>query len=175
MKLRHLQKLAAVMVIAVLVTVSSCRKDLTPIGETTTANVYTNFSNYLPVLAKLYDAFAISGQTGGAGNPDIAGIDEGFGNYLREYFNMEELPTDEVSITWNDHTIHNFHDMTWDKNDIFISTIYDRIYYEISLDNEFLRNTTDAQLSKNGITGSNATTVKQYRAEARFLSPRSIA
>jgi len=169
MKLRHLQKLAAFMVIALLVTVTSCRKNLTPIGETTTANVYTNFGNYIQVLAKLYDSFAISGQTGGAGNPDIAGIDEGFGNYLREYFNMEELTTDEVSITWNDHTIHNFHDMTWDKNDIFISTIYDRIYYQISLDNEFLRNTTDASLAKNGITGANAAAVKQYRAEARFL------
>ena len=169
MKSRHLQRLAAIIVMVVLATVSSCKKDLTPIGETTTANVYTNFGNYIQVLAKLYDSFAISGQTGGAGNPDIAGIDEGFGNYLREYFNMEELPTDEVSITWNDHTIHNFHDMTWDKNDIFISTIYDRIYYQISLDNEFLRNTTDAQLAKNGITGSNAATVKQYRAEARFL------
>jgi starch-binding outer membrane protein, SusD/RagB family len=169
MKLRNLQKLAAITIMAMLVTVSSCKKNLTPTGELTTANVYTDYNNYIQVVGKLYDAFAISGQTGGAGNPDIAGIDEGFGNYLREYVNMEELTTDDVSIVWNDHTIHNLHDMNWDKNDIFISSMYDRIYYQISLDNEFLRNTTDALLTKNGITGSEATTVQQYRAEARYL------
>ncbi len=96
MKLRHLQKLAAIIVMGLLVTVSSCKKNLTPQGELTTANVYTNFSNYKPVLAKLYTSFAISGQTGGSGNPDISGIDEGFGNYLRVWFHMEEFDHDET-------------------------------------------------------------------------------
>ena len=108
MKTRHLQKLAAITVMVLLVTVVSCKKNLSPGGELTTANVNTNFANYLPVLAKSYDAFAISGQTGGGGKPDIQGIDEGFGNYLREFFNMEELTTDEVTIQWNDH-IHVNH------------------------------------------------------------------
>src|SRR5258708_39269955 len=98
MKIRPFQKLAYIILVGLLVTVSSCKKNLTPEGELTTVNVYSNFSNYKPVLAKLYTAFAISGQTGGAGNPDIAGIDEGFGNYLREYFNMQELTTDEAQI-----------------------------------------------------------------------------
>jgi hypothetical protein len=169
MKIRHLQKPAATVIIGLLVTLSSCKKNLTPEGQLTTAVAYTNFSNYKPILAKLYTAFAISGQTGGAGNPDIAGIDEGFGNYLREYFNMQELTTDEAQIVWNDGTVHNLHDMTWNNQNEFIRAMFDRIYYEIALDNEFLRNTTDAALSKNGITGSNLTIVKQYRAEARFL------
>ncbi|MDB5007355.1 MAG: RagB/SusD family nutrient uptake outer membrane protein [Mucilaginibacter sp.] len=169
MKIRHLQKLTAITLIGLLVAVSSCKKNLTPQGQVTTANVYTNFSNYLPIVAKLYTAFAISGQAGGAGNPDIAGIDEGFSNYLRELFNMEELTTDEASIVWNDGTVHTLHDMTFNSQCEFIGAMYDRIYYEISLDNEFLRNTTPALLSKNGITGADATTVTQYRAEARFL------
>jgi hypothetical protein len=169
MKIRHLQKLAALIILGLLVTVSSCKKDLTPQGQITTANVYTNFSNYLPIVAKLYTAFAISGQTGGAGNPDIAGIDEGFSNYLRELFNMEELTTDEASIIWNDGTVHTLHDLTFNSQCEFIGAMYDRIYYEISLDNEFLRNTTPDLLAKNGITGANAATVAQYRAEARFL------
>ncbi len=132
-------------------------------------NVYTNLSKYNPGVAKFYTSFAISGQTGGSGNPGMSGIDEGFGNYLREWFNMEELTTDEAIIQWNDHTIHNLHDMNWDANDVFITAIYDRIYYQIALDNEFLRNTTDAQLAKNGISGADVTTVHQYRADARFL------
>ncbi|HWD87519.1 MAG TPA: RagB/SusD family nutrient uptake outer membrane protein [Mucilaginibacter sp.] len=169
MKLRHLKTLATVTIIGALVTTSSCKKDLTPQGQTTTASIYANFSNYQGVLAKLYTAFALSGQAGPAGNPDIAGIDEGFSNYLRELYNMEELTTDEASIQWNDGTIHTLHDMTWNSQCEFIGAMYDRIYYEVSLDNEFLRNTTPDLLAKNGITGSDATTVTQYRAEARFL------
>lgn len=169
MKIRHLKQLATATVIGMLATVSSCKKDLEPQGLTTTASVYANFSNYPQVLAKLYTAFAISGQTGGAGNPDIAGIDEGFSNYLRELFNMEELTTDEASIQWNDGTIHTLHDMTWNSQCEFIGAMFDRIYYEVSLDNEFLRNTTPDQLSKDGISGSDASTVTQYRAEARYL------
>lgn len=169
MKIRHLKKLSVIMVIGMAVTVTSCKKNLTPIGQLTTANVYKDFGNYKQVLAKLYTSFALSGQQGPAGNADIVGIDEGFGNYLRELYNMQELTTDEAHIVWNDGTVHNLHDMTWNSQNEFIRAMYDRIFYEISLDNEFIRQTTDAQLSKNGITGGNLTLAKQYRAEARFL------
>jgi hypothetical protein len=169
MILKNYFKRTVLLVIGISTTVLSCKKDLTPKGAVTTATVYTNFSNYQPILAKLYTAFAISGQAGGAGNPDIAGIDEGFSNYLREYFNMQELTTDEAQIVWNDGTVHNLHDMTWNNQNEFIRAMYDRIYYEISLDNEFIRNTTDAKLAANGITGSNLTLAHQYVAEARFL------
>ena len=169
MKNQLVKKLTTVAVIALAITVTSCKKNLQPIGELTSANAYKNFSNYLPILAKSYTAFALSGQEGPAGNPDIAGIDEGFSNYIREYYNMQELTTDEAQIVWNDGTVHDLHDMVWTSQNEFIRAMYDRIYYEISIDNEFLRQTTDAQLASNGITGSNVTLVHQYRAEARFL------
>ena len=72
---------------------------------------------------------------------------------------MQELTTDEAAIVWNDGTVHTLHNMTWNNQCEFIRAMYDRIYYQISLDNEFLRNTDDAALSKNGITGNDATTV----------------
>src|SRR3954470_19665239 len=105
MKVKNIKLLAAIIVIAGSVTITSCKKNLVPEGQTTTANVYKTFSNYQQVLAKLYTAYALSGQQGPAGNPDIVGIDEGFGNYLREYFNMQELTTDEAAIVWNDGTV----------------------------------------------------------------------
>lgn len=169
MRLKLFTRLTFVTVLSVAVTLTSCKKNLTPQGQLTTASVYKDFNNYKSVLAKLYTAFALSGQQGPAGNPDVAGIDEGFSNYLRELFNMEELTTDEAHIVWNDGTVHNLHDMTWNSQNEFIRAMYDRIFYEISLDNEFIRQTSDAQLAANGITGANATTAKQYRAEARFL------
>lgn len=166
---RSLIYLVTIIVISVSVNLTSCKKDLTPKNASITADVYKNFDNYMPVLAKLYASFALSGQQGPAGKPDIAGIDEGFSNYLREYFNMQELTTDEAAIVWNDGTIHNLHNMNWNPQNEFITAMYNRIYYIISLDNEFLRQTTDDKLASNGITGDNLAKAKQFRAEARFL------
>lgn len=165
----YFKKLAAILIIGMAVSVSSCKKDLTPNYDQTTASVYKDFANYKPVLARLYAGFAISGQQGPAGNPDIAGIDEGFSNYIREYYNMQELTTDESIIAWNDGTVHDLHDMVWNSQNEFIKAMYDRIYYQIAACNEFIRQTTDGQLSSNGITGDNLTQAKHFRAEARFL------
>ncbi|HTD99556.1 MAG TPA: RagB/SusD family nutrient uptake outer membrane protein [Mucilaginibacter sp.] len=170
MKIRHLKTLVLITVMGTAVTITSCKKNLVPLGgQLTTADVYKDFKNYKPVLAKLYTSFALSGQAGPAGNPDVIGIDEGFSNYLREYFNMQELTTDEAQIVWNDGTVHNLHDMNWNNQNEFIRAMYDRIFYEISLDNEFIRQTSDAKLSSNGIAGSDLALAKQYRADARFL------
>lgn len=150
---------------------AACTKDLdrNPITEATTASVYTDFSNYKSILAKLYAGMATTGQTGPTGNADISGIDEGTSNYIRAYYQMQELPTDEAVMTWNDGTIQNFHRMNWTADDNFITAMFARIFYQISQCNEFIRQTSDAKLSSNGITGSNAEEAKTFRAEARFL------
>jgi len=149
----------------------SCVNDLNrqPFYDITSTTVYSNFANYKEVLAKLYAGYAVSGQQGPSGNPDIAGIDEGFSQYVREYYNAQELPTDEAVIAWNDGTLPEYHLMTWSSSNEFVRAMYDRIYYQVSLCNEFLRETTDAKLAGYGITGDNLTLAKNYRAEARFL------
>jgi len=156
-------------ILALVAVITSCKKDLTPYYETTSENVYKDFNNYKPVLARLYAGFAVSGQQGPAGKPDIGGIDEGFSNYIRQYYNMQELTTDEAIISWNDGTIHDLHNMKWTSSNEFIKAIYDRIYYQISACNEFIRQTSDEKLSGNGISGANADLARTYRAEARFL------
>ncbi|NTV83002.1 MAG: RagB/SusD family nutrient uptake outer membrane protein, partial [Bacteroidales bacterium] len=105
-------------IIAVLsILVTSCFKDLDTVpidpDEVTSASVYENPDSYIQVLAKLYAGLAVSGQTGPSGNPDISGIDEGFGQYLRGYWYMQELTTDEAVIGWNDQTIKDLHYQTW--------------------------------------------------------------
>ena len=47
--------------------------------------------------------------------------------------------------------------------------MYDRIFYEIALCNEFIRETSDANLSARGINGANLEEARKYRSEARFL------
>ncbi|HAL63951.1 MAG: RagB/SusD domain-containing protein, partial [Bacteroidetes bacterium 38_7] len=152
---------------------ASCTKDLdtVPIDKdvVTSAQVYENPKAYKQILAKIYAGLAVSGQQGPAGMPDISGIDEGFGQYLRGYWYHQELTTDEAIIGWNDQTIKDFHWQTWGAGDVFISAFYYRIFYQITLCNEFIRETTDAKLDERNVTGSLRTDIEHYRAEARFM------
>lgn len=142
---------------------SSCVGDLdvTPKDPNvvTSANVYQTVNDYKMGLAKLYATFALSGQQGPSGMPDIEGIDEGFGNYLRQYWNAQELTTDDAVISWNDATIKDFHWHTWTPTDVFIGALYSRIMYTIALCNEFIRVTE----------GNENADIKRFHAEARFL------
>ncbi len=151
---------------------TSCFKDLdtTPLDEDiqTADVVYNSPGAYRQVLAKLYAGLAVSGQEGPAGLPDISGIDEGFSTYLRQYWKAQELTTDEAVIAWNDGNIHDYEDQDWTPQNEFITAMYNRIYYQISLCNEFIRETTDAKLDDRGQSSLKAE-VATYRAEARFL------
>jgi hypothetical protein len=152
-------------------TASSCTDDLdlAPKYDVTSANLYNDFANYKLVLAKLYGGYALTGQEGPSGAPDVRGFDEGKSNYIRAYWQLQELTTDEAIVGWNDGTIYDLHDMDWSSSNEYIRMMYDRIYYQISLTNEFIRETTDAKLGERGITGANLEEAKKYRAEARFL------
>ncbi len=147
--------------------------DLTPKNELTSADAYKDFANYKSVLAKLYAGFALTGQTGPSGNADVGGFDEGKSNYIRAYWQLQELTTDEAVISWNDGTIFDLHEMDWSSSNEYIRMMYDRIFYEIALCNEFIRETTDAKLSERGVTGANLEEAKKFRAEARFLRAMS--
>ncbi len=152
---------------------TSCTKDLDTVPlnpkTITSATVFDNPDAYKSALAKLYAGLAVSGQQGPSGNPDISGIDEGFGQYLRGYWYLQELPTDEALIAWNDQTIKDFHYQTWDANDVFIKAFYYRIFYQVALCNEFLRQTTDEKLNERGVDDNLRAEIKHFRAEARFL------
>jgi hypothetical protein len=161
-------------IIAVLsFTVTSCFKDLDTLpidpDEVTSASVYENPDSYIQVLAKLYAGLAVSGQTGPSGNPDISGIDEGFGQYLRGYWYMQELTTDEAVIGWNDQTIKDLHYQTWGASDVFITAFYYRAIYQVTLCNEFIRETTDDKLNERGVSEEKKAEISYMRAEARFL------
>jgi len=163
--------LLAIAALAVINT--SCIKDLdtVPIDPdvVTAANVFDDPAAYKQILAKLYAGLSVSGQQGPSGMPDISGIDEGFGQYLRGYWYHQELTTDEAVIGWNDQTIKNFHGQSWGASDVFIAAFYYRVFYQISACNEYLRETSDSELDDRGVTGTLRDEIEYYRAEARFL------
>lgn len=150
-----------------------CFKDLNtiPLDEdvVTSGVVYDDPQAYIQVLAKLYAGLAVSGQQGPAGQVDIQGIDEGFGQYLRGYWYHQELTTDEAVIGWNDQTILDFHNQTWTSADPFIFAFYSRAFYQISLCNEFIRETTDEKLDGRNVDAALRDDIQGYKAEARFL------
>lgn len=156
-------RIKSIAVIVAALTFTSCVDDLdvTPKDPNiiTSLTVYDTPAAYKEGLAKLYATFALSGQQGPAGQPDIAGIDEGFGNYLRQYWNAQELSTDEAVMAWNDASIKDFHWQTWAPNDVFIAAIYSRIMYTVALCNEYIRATE----------GNTSADIVKYHAEARFL------
>ncbi len=156
-----------------LFTFSACTDDLKIIPEDpnniASEEFYKNPNSYKQVLAKLYAGLAISGQEGPAGRPDISGIDEGFSQYLRQYWLAQEVTTDEAVIGWADGSLPDYHEHDWDANNEFVRAMYNRILYQISAGNEFLRQTTDAKLDARGVTGTLRTDIAVFRAEARFL------
>ena len=167
--MRNIKNISKIgLLVAALGISQSCVNDLdrTPFIEVTSATVYKDPASYKQILAKMYAGFAVSGQQGPAGQPDISGIDEGFSTYLRQYWKAQELTTDESVIGWNDGNLRDYHDMDWTASNEFVTAMYNRIFYQITLTNEFIRETTDAKLAERGVSG---TEIKTYRAEARFL------
>lgn len=154
-----------------LVLLQSCTKypDLTPTNDVTSEKVYSTADGYKNVLAKVYGAFALTGNQGPAGNGDVQGIDEGFSDFFRLFWKAQELSTDEAVIAWGDVGIQDFHNMNWSPNNSFLTGLYYRCLYQITLCSDFIRESSDDNLSRRGISGSDAANIHEYANEARFL------
>jgi hypothetical protein len=166
-------KLLLLGTIVTLFTLTSCLKDLDTIPQDKDIiladQLFKDPAAYKQVLAKLYAGLAISGQQGPAGLPDITGIDEGFSQYLRQYWLAQEVTTDEAVIGWADGSLPDYHEQDWTSSNEFVTALYNRIIYQITSCNAFLRETTDAKLASRGVTGQLLTDIELYKKEARFL------
>jgi len=157
---------------------TSCKKtlDLKPTNGVTVDIAYSTPLGYKEGFAKVYGAFALTGNQGPAGQPDISTtvIDEGNSDFLRMFWNVQELSTEEAidNASWNGNTdagLHDFHNMNWSASNPMLEGLFVRSAYQILLSNEFMRQCSDENLSKRGITGKSADTIKFYIPEVRFL------
>ena len=154
---------------AVLTCATSCISDLDqyPQTETTSKDVYTSLVNYESVLGKIYASMVTSGQGKGGDNKDMESVwnsGNGF-DYMRMFINLQECGTDEFASTWlTGEQTTGLTYLTWDANDAWVSDMYYRIYYNIALCNEFLRNANAASF-----TGEDEVKMKEYKAEVRFM------
>ncbi|RFS21052.1 RagB/SusD family nutrient uptake outer membrane protein [Chitinophaga silvatica] len=150
--------------------VSSCTKDLNRVPtNSSTANVtYSTLEGYKQVLAKVYGSFALAGNNG-INASDLAGIDPGQADFLRLFWNAQELPTEEAACVWNDPGIPDFHNMNWTSNNVLLAALYNRSLFHVTVANEFLRESGDDKIAARGFSGKEADDIKTFRAEARFL------
>ena len=79
------------------VSFSACKDilDLQPLNDVTSEVAYSNIAGYRQALAKVYGSFALTGNSGPAGTPDVVGLDEGSnGDFYRTFWKAQELTTD---------------------------------------------------------------------------------
>ncbi len=161
------------MMFGVFLFFSSCTNDLNVSpkdDDDFTSDQFLNSpESYKQFLAKIYGGLAVTGQSGPDGSADIQGIDEGFGQYLRGLWQLQELPTDEAMISWGDPTLPELNNHTWNADNRFVRAFYARVHYQVALANEFLRETTDEKLNSRGVSDALKAEIKTYRAEVRFL------
>lgn len=161
------------MAVAGLFLLASCNKDLnrTPINGIYSDSVYNSVSGYKQSLAKVYGAFALTGTTG-PGATDLAGIDAGLSDFIRMYWNVQELASDEAICAWTtdaNGAIQELNTMNWSANDAILTGLYYRSFYQIAVANSFIREATASAAASHGISSSDTATIRQFAAEARFL------
>jgi hypothetical protein len=164
-----------------IIIVSGCTKklDLTPTNDITADQVYSTPEGYKQSLAKIYLAMAMPGNVGNnssggwGGSPDIPPqilSDEGNTDFLRGLWYLQCLSTDEAGWTYHNNTDPlGIHQMTWSSINQTVAGAYYRSFFQITLINDFIRQSSDDNLSARGITGADADNIRHYKAEARFL------
>lgn len=157
---------------------SSCEDDLNIVprddDDFTSEQFFANPSSYKQFMAKIYGGLALTGQANVAGSSDLGdsaqgAVDEGYSQYLRGWWQLQELPTDEAIIAWTDPTLPDLNFATWNADNVYTEAFFARIFFQIGLCNEFLRETTDSKLSSRGVSDALKAEIVKFRAEARFM------
>ena len=152
-----------IFVLSLSVIITSCHDDLnqSPIDPDsfTEEDVFASVDEARGALAKLYASLALTGQQGPAGNADIADIDEGFSQFSRMLFNLNEITTDHAVVGWGDPGLPDLHGMYWSSSNDFTEAMYYRLAQEVTFCNSFIMNASN-------LSGDE---VQTFIAEARFL------
>ncbi len=153
---------------------AACTKNLNrePLNTNTSETQYSTVNGYKQVLAKVYGSYSLISSYG-VGTSDVVisalGGDQAPTDYIRGTFNLQELTTDEDVCAWNDPNLQALHNFNWTSSDPLIEALYKRSLYQITVCNEFIRQSSDDEISSRGFNGKDADDIKHFRAEARFL------
>lgn len=155
------RKILILCVVFTTMMVTSCVKDLDvkPIDPNAilAANLKERPGAMKQALAKIYAGYITRGQNGS--DNDINSSDANFTCFIRAWWNVQELTTDEVICAWGDPGIADLNTQTWTSNNPFLTGVYSRIIWLAVLSNDYIRLTE----------GDTDPEVIKYNAEAKFL------
>jgi len=131
---------------------SSCTGDLDklPTNDINNNALYSSVTGYKQSLVSIYSTLA-------------------YGDFLRNYWSMQEYTTDEAVNTWNTDGEGVYHQLAWSADAVAIKNVYTVSLTAITYCNNFINESSDDKITARGFTGADATTIKQFRAEARYL------
>ena len=119
---------------------TSCTGDLdvTPIDPNMTTEVTPS-----GLFNKCYANLAMAGNGRGDDPCDIDGLDGGTSGFIRQYWNSNELTTDEAICHWGDDGIEQFCYNTYDSNHPMLNGYYARLTTGISYCNQYINTFAD--------------------------------
>lgn len=167
MKMKLINKIS---IFALALVFSSCLQDLNtvPLKETDmlAGDAYKTAESYTNALAYINGYYMLVGQSD-AGKNDLGYSDSGQSEFIRQWFNLNEMTADGLKSVWSDAYISELCSNTWSTTNLALDCVYTRALKGITLVNEYLLNTTDEVLESRGQSDLK-TMVRGYRAEARF-------
>ena len=157
---------------AAAVMFTACVGDLNtvPLNKTdvTSESAYgSDEAGYLQGLTKVY-ALMINDDKE---NPKLEVSDGGASEFIRAFWSTQEVTADAAKCAWGDAWVNDLNNCTW-KGDVLndaVYAVYVRTLQGIAYANEFLRQTSSANLQSRGVSAEVARKIDQFRAETRFL------
>jgi starch-binding outer membrane protein, SusD/RagB family len=162
------KKITCLFVISALFFAACKKLDRAPIIGQSTPKIYNSAEGAKSVLAKLYSGLSTSGQEVG-GKLDIFSNDGGANVYFRNVWISNEVTTDEAILGWADGDLPEYSKVSFTSRNSFVELLYNRLFFQISVCNEFLRQTTDEKQKEFGVPSGDVAAINSYRSEARFL------
>lgn len=138
---------------------------LNPTDVTSETAYGADETGYVQGLAKIY--FQLTSNN----TQDLQVADGGASEFIRAFWSTQEVTADAAKCAWGDAWVNDLNNCTW-KGDVLndaVYAVYVRTLQGITYVNEYLRQTSDANLSSRGCSADVKAKVQQFRAEARFL------
>lgn len=139
---------------------------LNPTDVTSETAYGADEAGYVQGLAKIY--FQLTSNN----TQDLQVGDGGASEFIRAFWSTQEVTADAAKCAWNsDAWVMDLNVNTW-KGDVLndaVYAVYVRTLQGITYVNEYLRQTSNANLDLRGCSAEVKAKVQQFRAEARFL------
>ena len=138
---------------------------LNPTDVTSETAYGADEQGYVQGLAKIY--FQLTSNN----TQDLQVADGGASEFIRAFWSTQEVTADAAKCAWGDAWVNDLNNCTW-KGDVLndaVYAVYVRTLQGITYVNEYLRQTSKANLDSRGVSAEVAQKVESYRAEARFL------